>query len=424
MRSLRIVGSVVILLLLAAIALALLASRPALPPISAVIPPDPGVVQRGAALAALGDCIVCHTASQGRPLAGGRPLATPFGTVYATNITPDPDTGIGHWSEAAFSRAMRDGIDREGHHLYPAFPYDHFRKAADADLAAIYAYLMTRDPVQAEAPPNELVFPLDFRPLLVIWKWLFLDEAGFRGDPAQSAEWNRGAYLVEGLGHCGACHTPRNVLGAVKNDQPFAGGEAEGWHAPALGAATPAPVRWNVDALTTYLRTGDAPGHDAAAGPMLPVVRNLALVPDADVRAIATYIASLSGNAGTGEPIALPAPTDDKPVTAAASDPSAEAGRAVYASACAGCHEAPRESFFKGALDLRLLPPPPPIISSSSFSASCPPAVQGPSRPPFSAAPPHAQRTARDRFGPTGPAQPPARKDNIEQTNGRPEQRR
>src|SRR5687768_14305547 len=183
---------------------------------------DADVIAKGAQLAAMGNCNVCHTAPGGKAYAGGRPLKTPFGTVYGTNITPDPETGIGRWSEAAFARAMREGLDREGRHLYPVFPYDHFTKMTDEDIRALYAFVMTRQPVRAETPPNELPFPFNVRSAIGVWKHLYFEPGRFRPDPAQSAEWNRGAYLAEGLGHCGACHTPRNLVGAEKKSQDFA----------------------------------------------------------------------------------------------------------------------------------------------------------------------------------------------------------
>ena len=171
-------------------------------------------IARGQQLAALGDCAVCHTAANGILNAGGRPLQTPFGTIYATNITPDVETGIGAWSYPAFERAMREGIHRDGRHLYPAFPYTHFAKTTDADMQALYAYLMAQPPVRAETPPNALAFPFNLRPLMAGWNALFHKPAVFQPDPAKSETWNRGAYLVEGLGHCSACHSPRNALGA------------------------------------------------------------------------------------------------------------------------------------------------------------------------------------------------------------------
>lgn len=190
-------------------------------------------IERGAALAAIGNCNVCHTTPGGKFYAGGRALPTPFGTIYATNITPDPATGIGGWSEDAFRRALRTGVARDGHHLYPVFPYDHFIYVTDADAHALYAFLMTRAPVSAQAKPNDLRFPFSWRPILAGWKLLYLRHDGFKPEASQSADWNRGGYLVEGLAHCGACHTPRNAEGAEKHDQKFAGGSSEGWNAPA-----------------------------------------------------------------------------------------------------------------------------------------------------------------------------------------------
>jgi len=186
------------------------------------------LVARGAILAKLGDCAVCHTADDGASLAGSRPLATPFGILYSDNLTPDPQTGIGHWSAQAFRRAMKEGVSRDGSHLYPALPYDHFTHVTDEDLDALYAFLMTRRAVYAKAPSNRLIPPLGFRPLLSGWKMLFLHEGSISTDAIRSPEWNRGAYLSEGLGHCGACHTPRNLMGAEEKSHAYAGGDAEG----------------------------------------------------------------------------------------------------------------------------------------------------------------------------------------------------
>ena len=323
-------------LLLVALAAAYLAwaYEPALP---ASTPPArdalaSNAIARGAALATLGDCVVCHTRPGGKAFAGGRPLATPFGTVYATNITPDPDTGIGSWSQAAFVRAMRDGVDREGHHLYPAFPYEHFRLMTDDDLAALYAYVVTREPVRADAPRNRLRFPFNLRPLIAAWKALYLDRGSVPRDAARDVAWQRGAYLVTAVAHCGACHTPRNRLGAERWRDAFAGGEAEGWDAPALGARSPAPVTWSAEDLETYLRGALPARHGVAAGPMTPVVRNLAQAPEGDLRAIVADVSAL------GTPTAVPATT-----SVPALPPDADAnGRALYDAACASCHEAGR----------------------------------------------------------------------------------
>src|SRR5262245_12445575 len=260
---------------------------------------DPASVAKGFRLAAIGNCGTCHTQPGGKPYAGGLPIQTPFGTIYGTNITPDADTGIGAWSEAAFLRAMREGVDRQGRHLYPAFPYDHFTHVSDSDISALYAFLMTREPVRLENRALELPFPLNVRLSAAAWKLLFLREGGIAHDPAQSEEWNRGAYLVAGLGHCGACHTPRNTLGAEKPRQMFAGGESEGWHAPALGKSSPAPIAWSADQLYDYLRNGFAKQHGAVAGPMQPVVQNLKKASDADLRAISAYVAGLAGSSNS-----------------------------------------------------------------------------------------------------------------------------
>src|SRR5947207_829193 len=213
-------------------------------------------VAKGAELASIGNCGSCHTAEGGKPYAGGRPLSTPFGTIYSTNITPDPDVGIGKWTEAEFTRAMHDGADREGHDLYPAFPYDHFTKVSDEDVKAIYAFVMTRDPARAQRPRNALTFPANFRGSLRAWKALYFRAGRFEPDATKSAQWNRGAYLAEGLGHCGACHTPRNVLGAEKLSNAYGGGAAERWLSPAMNEASPAPVPWTADAIFGYLRYG------------------------------------------------------------------------------------------------------------------------------------------------------------------------
>jgi mono/diheme cytochrome c family protein len=304
-------------------------------------------VVHGARLAAMGNCITCHTAEDGKPFAGGRALTTQYGTFYGTNITPDPDTGIGRWSLAAFQRSLRRGVDREGRHLYPAFPYDHYTKLTDADIGAIYAYLMTREPVRAEERPHDVKFPFNMRPLLAGWKLLFLDEGAFEPTATQNSEWNRGAYLVEGIGHCGACHTPRNWAGAVKTKESLAGGEAQGWHAPPLTAASPAPVPWTKDSVFTYLRTGWDADHGVAAGPMKPVVDNLAPVPDEDLLAMATYLQAVAGEPTAerlrqGQDFAARSPGVD-PAAARTADPADPDGRAIYAAACANCHEGPRE---------------------------------------------------------------------------------
>jgi mono/diheme cytochrome c family protein len=294
-------------------------------------------ILRGAQLAALGDCATCHTAPGGETFAGGRSLPTPFGTIYSTNITPDLSTGIGRWSRAAFERALREGVDREGAHLYPAFPYDHFTMLNDADSAALYAFMMTRQPVQAQTPDNHLPFPLNMRFILAGWKLLFLREGPYQPDTTHDVQWNRGAYLANGIGHCGACHTPRNSLGAEIRTRRFAGGEAEGWRAYAINSDSQSHEAWNADALHAFLRQGWHQQHGDAHGPMSPVCRNLASAADSDVQAIAVYVASVMGK-----------PAKPHQGTAAADPPNNETGAAVYAAACASCHDGARPLPFGG----------------------------------------------------------------------------
>ncbi|MES2188453.1 MAG: cytochrome c [Pseudomonadota bacterium] len=314
---------------------------------------DNQLIQRGTQLAAIGNCAGCHTAAGGTPFAGGTPLKTPFGTIYGPNITPDPQDGIGTWSEDAFRRALREGVSRDGSLLYPAFPYDHFTRLQDTDISALYAFVMTRDPVPGKAPANDMKFPMNFRFLVAGWNLLYLDK-GPRPtdatDAAKGAEWNRGAYLADALAHCAACHAPRNALGAEKRDTPFAGGSIDGWTATALDASTPSPVAWSPEALARYLRTGLADDHAIAAGPMQDVVLALSHAPEADVKAIAAYIASLPGPA-TPERQAREAAARKKaespmlaalqpgPQATAADDSSMKLGAQVYADSCAKCHD-------------------------------------------------------------------------------------
>jgi mono/diheme cytochrome c family protein len=287
------------------------------------------LIDDGAKLAAIGDCHVCHTAPGGADYAGNRPIPTPFGTVYSTNITPAPGAGIGQWSEAAFRRAMRQGISRTGQHLFPAFPYPHFARLSDADLHALYAFLMTRRPVETTQLPNRLPFPLDQRWLMSFWNLFFFHPAPFRPDARRGAEWNRGAYLVEGLAHCGDCHTPRNLLGAEESSHRLGGGEGEGWTAPALDAASPAPLRWTETQLFHYLQHGWDQTHGAAAGPMQPVIAGLARADPEDVRAIAAYVAAQQANAAAARPA--------RAVTGEAVAGN-KLGAELFAGACARCH--------------------------------------------------------------------------------------
>ena len=325
--------------------------------IAAIEPParstfDGALIAKGASLAGIGDCVSCHTAPEGKAYAGGYPLKTPFGTIHGTNITPDPDTGIGRWSYGAFVRAMREGVDRAGRHLYPAFPYDHFTLLADEDLQALYAFLMTREPVRAERPANDLAFPLNIRMLVSGWKLLFLEQQAFRPEPANGPDWNRGAYLVHGLAHCGACHTPRNVLGAERRRAFLAGGDAEGWHAPALDASSRAPVPWTAESLYRYLRHGSSEANEVAAGPMAPVVHNLRDAPEQELRAIAAYVASVMGQPDAerqqradwararARDAASPAERAQGSSAGGTDNPKIQAGGLIYDSTCLVCHGA------------------------------------------------------------------------------------
>jgi len=351
MRFMRVLAALLILIIIIAAGFFAIAWRSEIEPVAAVDPSSfsEDLVQEGARLAAVGNCIACHTVPGQQAFAGGLAVPTPFGTIYSTNITPDPETGIGNWSEEAFQRAMREGVDREGHFLYPAFPYDHFTLVTDEDNRALYAFLMTREPVRATPPENELPFPFNMRPILAGWNLLFLDKGPFEPDTAQSEEWNRGAYLAQGLGHCGACHSPRNRFGAVERGRHFGGGEAEGWQAYAINADSPAPIPWDRDSLTFYLRNGWHEWHGVSRGPMAEVTGNLGLLPDSDIAAIATYVASVMGEPDEARrqraeqlkaeisqgPTAVQAPSA---VDAQAAAGAANTGAQIYASACAGCH--------------------------------------------------------------------------------------
>jgi mono/diheme cytochrome c family protein len=282
-------------LVLAGAAFALLAYEREMAPVARPDPAsfDKALVERGRVLANYGDCTACHTRPDGAPFAGNLPLKTPFGTIYTSNITPDAETGIGTWSKEAFRRSMKDGVDRKGHHLYPAFPYDHFTKVRDADIDAIYTYLMTSvEAVRETTRGNDFGFPFNIRATLAVWKALFLDKTPFQPDPSKDAEWNDGAYLVEGLGHCGACHSPRNFMGA-RTKPAYGGGSAEGWYAPPLNKDNLSQQPWTKTELVVYLMDGWHAKHGMAAGPMTPVVDALHKQNEIDVFAIAAYVGTL-----------------------------------------------------------------------------------------------------------------------------------
>jgi nicotinate dehydrogenase subunit B len=295
-------------------------------------------IERGRLAAAAGACNTCHVGADGTAFAGGRAFATPFGTIHATNISPDSETGIGNWSYPAFERAMRQGVARDGRHLYPVHPYTSFTHAEDADLQALYAYLMSERPVASNARENDLSFPFNIRSLMAVWNTLFL-----RADPVpvsttKSEAWNRGAYLVESLGHCSACHTERNVLGAeLTGKAHLAGGLADGWEAPAIMGQGKAPVGWTEAALFDYLRHGHAADHGSAGGPMAAVVASFAALPDEDIRAMATYLAdgAVSESTAMQQKNTAIAAADAAIPDAAKISPE---GARLFEGACSACH--------------------------------------------------------------------------------------
>ncbi|MBY5371505.1 molybdopterin-dependent oxidoreductase (plasmid) [Rhizobium sp. WSM1274] len=313
------------------------------PAIGTIQKPDANVysaatIERGRLAAAAGACNVCHVGNDGTPFAGGRRFDTPFGAVYATNITPDVQSGIGAWSYPAFERAMREGISRDGHHLYPAHPYTSFAGAEDADLQALYAYMMTQAPGAEKAPETKLKFPYSIRAMMAGWNALFLKAQPFKYVETRDAQWNRGAYLVETLGHCSACHTDRNALGAEKSGSArLSGGFADGWEAPALNAFANGPVGWTADAFYDYLRTGHSRDHGSAAGPMAHVVEVMQPLPDSDIRAMATYLSSLNGGLADSKAQSEAAIAASEAAKASAARISPK-GERLFSGACATCH--------------------------------------------------------------------------------------
>ncbi len=287
--------------------------------------PKADQVRRGQYLVKVGDCVSCHTRGDGQPLAGGLGLNTPFGVIYSPNITSDHDTGIGGWTSDQFFRAMHTGVDDQGHRLYPAFPYPWFTHVSRADSDAILAYLKTTPAADYNPPANKLPFPLNIRFMIRGWNLLFFKPAAFQPDNSKSAQWNRGAYIVNGLGHCGACHTPKNLLGADKRGEFLHGGELDNWVAPDLTSNSRIGLGgWSQADITEYLKTGRN-ARAGAAGSMAEVVSySTSLMTDADRQAIAVY---LKDQPSSG------------PVTVTDPDPAAVTrGAAIYSDACASCH--------------------------------------------------------------------------------------
>ncbi|SFK10086.1 c-type cytochrome [Bradyrhizobium sp. cf659] len=290
--------------------------------------PSPELIAYGKTLVEAGDCAGCHTADPAKPFAGGKRIDTPFGAIYAPNLTPDRDTGIGGWADADFTRALRYGVAPDGSNYYPAFPYPYFTKMTKDDTLAIRAYLGTLAPVVSRNKPPELRWPFGYRGLMRIWNTMFFKPGLFEPDQSQSAAWNRGGYLVTGLGHCGACHTPKNYFGADKQAQALSGNEVGGWYAPRLDGAPRTGLKsWSVEDIAEYLQGGrNAKSH--ADGLMAEVVVNsTSKMSDADVRAIAVYLKSLP-------------PARRETIVTPPDEATMKAGQAVYAKFCIACHEA------------------------------------------------------------------------------------
>lgn len=287
-------------------------------------------VERGAYLARLGNCMACHTDRGGASYAGGRPLATPFGVVYASNLTPDAATGIGTWTAGDFWRAMHHGESRDGRLLYPAFPYTSYTHVTRADSDDLFAYLRSLPAVVQAARPHALRFPYNTQIALAGWRSLYFRPQDWRDEPQRSPEWNRGAYLVNGLGHCAACHTPRNALGGSKVQQWLRGGPVAGqnWYAPALTDPSEAGLQdWSVDDIVALLRVGTS-ARGTVSGPMAEVVqRSTQYLNDADARAMAHYLQELPEHVQRrSAPVTVPAPL------------AMQKGLAIYQQHCAQCH--------------------------------------------------------------------------------------
>lgn len=290
---------------------------------------SPERVARGEYLARVGNCMACHTTQGGAPFAGGRSIETPFGVVHSSNLTPDKASGIGQWSSAEFWRAMHHGRSRDGRLLYPAFPYPNYTQVTREDSDSIYAYLQSQPAVDQANRPHALRFPYSTQAALAVWRALFFAPGTAVVAPTQTAEYNRGAYLINGLGHCTACHTPRNALGATSDAMAFNGGliPVQNWYAPALNAAAEAGVKeWPVQDVVALLKTGVAP-HGSVMGPMAEVVfRSTQYLTDADAKAMAVYLQDLPQHTVSPPPAAPPATS------------AMARGAKVYEQQCAQCH--------------------------------------------------------------------------------------
>jgi mono/diheme cytochrome c family protein len=290
------------------------------------------VINRGEYLARAGDCVACHTEPNGKAFAGGRAMPTPFGALYVPNITPDDETGIGKWTADDFYRMMHTGVSKDGTLMYPAMPFASYTRVTREDSDAVYSYLMSVTPVRQQNRPHELKFPFNNRDLLIGWRTLYFKEGEYVADPKQSAQWNRGAYLVQGLGHCAMCHTAINALGGSSESKAFEGGMIpnQNWYAPSLTSNREAGLgNWDIKDIVDLLQVG-ASHRGTTYGPMAEVVYNsLQYLSDDDVTAMAVYLK------------ALPQREAEAPPTSQArlvSPGVMETGRKVYAAQCAVCH--------------------------------------------------------------------------------------
>ena len=314
--------------------------------------PTDAIIAKGAYLARVGDCVACHTAAGGEKFAGGEYLNSPFGRIATPNITPDKQTGIGNWTDDQFYRAMHTGVDSEGQYLYPAFPYEWFTKVTRDDVLAIKAYLFSLPPVHAPKKSNKLIFPFNIRAGIAGWNALYFKEGTFKPDSTRSEAWNRGAYIVEGLGHCAACHTPRNAAQAPIASEAYAGGKIDGWYAPNITSDTKDGIGgWSEAAIVQYLKAGYAKGKGVAFGPMAETVHDsLAHLHDDDLQAIAVYLKS------------LPPKRNHGPGAVATADEQA-AGQDVYVTNCSSCHQ-PDGAGLAGAV--------PPLKANGAVTAGGP----------------------------------------------------
>ena len=285
-------------------------------------------VQAGQYLATAGDCTSCHTAPGGKPFAGGLKMANQFGYLLTPNITPDIATGIGRYSKDDFFRVLHNGVNKKDQDLYPFMPYVAYTKVTREDSDKIYDYLRTVQAVSNPIEVNHLDFPFNIRASMIVWRELFFKAGSYKPDPTQSAVWNRGAYLVEGLGHCSACHSPRNLMGAIENSKAYTGSVIDGWYALNL---TSNPLtglgKWSAEDIASYLKTGSYKGKTTVLGPMEEVVHNsTGKLTDADLLAMGTYLKSIPANSSLSE--------DRKKV-----DSSHLVGTKLYVDNCSGCHQ-------------------------------------------------------------------------------------